>query len=178
MRRRVRRRLQRWQLRQRFVLLLSTPPDQRKEGAEAWLPHPLFMFSSPGLPNNVPTFSIRLLPTFTCSPLQPGIFHEPAESSKTTAHQSPENQRGGRIPILPPRVIFRPCAGIPAQALHQSGKTHEGHGQNAGRHECHRHTPHGLRHVVQFEPFSDTRKDGQRQCKAQGGRDGIGEGFE
>lgn len=69
------------------------------------------MFSSPGLPNNVPTFSIRLLPTFTCSPLQPGIFHEPAESSKTTAHQSSENQRGGRIPILPPRVIFRPWPG-------------------------------------------------------------------
>lgn len=68
---------------------------------------PSFYIVFPGQLNTVSTFHIRAphCPVFSS---QPGIFHDPAESSKTTAHQSPENQRGGRIPILPPRVIFRP----------------------------------------------------------------------
>ncbi len=71
---------------------------------------PSFYIVFPGQLNTVSTFHIRAphCPVFSS---QPGIFHEPAESSKTTAHQSSENQRGGRIPILPPRVIFRPWPG-------------------------------------------------------------------
>lgn len=114
-----------------------------------------------------------ILPSYsTCPdafPIPSATFHPPAPS---------KNKRGGgfRKSVASRYLVLRPstqCRG--GTSLYQSGKTHESHGQNTRRDERHRHATHGLRHVVQLQPFADACKDGQRKGKAQRRRNGIGE---